>query len=376
MHRSAGLLLATVLLVLLAPSAAFPKFEERVFNQTLDHFRFTEVASSKWSHRYLYSEEFWTGEGELANGCKGPILLYTGNEGPIENFWAATGFLSEVLAPKWKGLLVYPEERYFGKSLPFGNKSLDPENAVYLSTEQVLADYVELIVHLKATLPGAANCPVVSFGGSYGAKLTTYLRLKYPHIVAGGLAASSSVGYSAPSSWAANGVDEFTWIDIVNKVYNEAHPQCLSTIGRITDLIGSTGQNASGRKSLSDTFHLCSPLTDAASVQSLVDWWTDAIESMPQMNYPYAVSPFTYGWPVNHTCATLTSSAALSSEDSVLLAASKVADDFYARKAGACVSGVGQGGIPGGGACAAMVNDPIDKAWGYQSCTETLHQVS
>jgi hypothetical protein len=112
------LLLAFVFVTLSTAHAAFTKYEERIFNQTLDHFRFTDVARQKWPHRYLFSDEFWTGEGELANGCRGPILLYTGNEGPIENFWAATGFLSKVLAPKWKGLLVYPEvaQHLFGFS--------------------------------------------------------------------------------------------------------------------------------------------------------------------------------------------------------------------------------------------------------------------
>ena len=67
-----------------------------------------------------------------------------------------------------------------GKSLPFGAKSLEPDNAVYLSTEQVLADYAVLIKHLKTTIPGAADCPVVAFGGSYGGTLTTYFRLRFP----------------------------------------------------------------------------------------------------------------------------------------------------------------------------------------------------
>jgi lysosomal Pro-X carboxypeptidase len=69
-------------------------------------------------------------------------------------------------------------QRYYGKSLPFGDKSLEPDNAVYLTTEQILADYAVLVTHLKATLPGAANCPVVAFGGSYGGTLTTYFRHK------------------------------------------------------------------------------------------------------------------------------------------------------------------------------------------------------
>ena len=62
---------------------------------------------------------------------------------------------------------------------------------------QVLADYAELVTHLKATTAGLENCPVVAFGGSYGGTLTTFMRLRYPNIVVGGLAASAPVGYGA-----------------------------------------------------------------------------------------------------------------------------------------------------------------------------------
>ena len=83
---------------------------------------------------------FW-GKGTspltVPDGCPGPILLYTGNEGPIDAFWGSNGFMINYLAPKWGALLLFPEERYYGKSQPFGGESLTPANAVYLSTEQV-----------------------------------------------------------------------------------------------------------------------------------------------------------------------------------------------------------------------------------------------
>ena len=44
----------------------------------------------------------------------------------------------------------------------------------------MLADYAVLIKHLKETLDGAANCPIVAFGGSYGGTLSTFFRIRYP----------------------------------------------------------------------------------------------------------------------------------------------------------------------------------------------------
>ena len=39
---------------------------------------------------------------------KGPIFFYTGNEGPITEFWEATGFIFEI-APQFGALVVFAE---------------------------------------------------------------------------------------------------------------------------------------------------------------------------------------------------------------------------------------------------------------------------
>ena len=120
---------------MLPPVATFPEYTEMWYNQTLDHFRYT-LPRAKFQQRYLFNDNNWDGRGMLRNGCPGPILFYTGNEGPIEGFWAATGFMSQKLAPKWGALLVHAEERYYGASLPFGNASFSAANIPFLTTEQ------------------------------------------------------------------------------------------------------------------------------------------------------------------------------------------------------------------------------------------------
>ena len=106
-----------------------------------------------------------------------------------------------------------------------------------MTTEQILEDYVEIVAHVKATTPHAANCPVVAFGGSYGGTLTTFLRAKYPATVIGGLAASAPIGYYDKDAWAAHGVDEFTWSDIATRDYADAHPKCLGAIAAANNAI-------------------------------------------------------------------------------------------------------------------------------------------
>ena len=77
-------------------------------------------------------------------------------------------------------------QRYYGKSLPFGDSSFDDDKVSYLSVEQALADYAIILTNLKKqyNLTDSQN-PIIAFGGSYGGILAAYMRFKYPNIVQG-----------------------------------------------------------------------------------------------------------------------------------------------------------------------------------------------
>lgn len=69
--------------------------------------------------------------------------------------------------------------------MPYGNKSYaDSHHLGYLTSEQALADYVDLIQYLRSK-PENKRSPVVVIGGSYGGMLSAWMRMKYPHIVQG-----------------------------------------------------------------------------------------------------------------------------------------------------------------------------------------------
>lgn len=346
----------------ISAAAASTSYQTLYYNQTLDHFNPTD--SRRWSHRYLFSDEHWDGTGELINGCPGPILLYTGNEGSITGFWEAAGFMVEYLAPKWGALLVFPEERYYGDSLPFGSDSFKAENLAFLTTEQVLEDYVELISHLKSSLPEASSCPVVSFGGSYGGTLTTFLRSAYPAAVVGGLASSAPVGYYDPDGWASHGVDEFTWSDIATRVYAEADPGCLDSIHAAAAAIDEATPDAA----LLDAFGVCDAAGLGPDKQS--DLFFYALEGLPQLDYPYAVGNLP-AWPVNASCSRLVAAGV---DQELLLAAAANVTRMGLGIGDSCMPTLdeGPGGIPGDGPAPACAED----SWCYQSCTETLHTFS
>ncbi|KAL7609407.1 hypothetical protein Lser_V15G11566 [Lactuca serriola] len=139
-------------------------YETRYFDQTLDHSSFNDLP--KFQQRYLINSDHWVGPGP---NRLGPIFLYCGNEGDIKWFAANTDFVWE-LAPRFGAMVIFPEHRYYGESMPYGSQKEAYKNAytlAYLTAEQALADYALLITDLKRNLSAEAS-PVILFGGSYG----------------------------------------------------------------------------------------------------------------------------------------------------------------------------------------------------------------
>ncbi len=89
--------LFTLLLIASAShSAAQYDYSTLYFEVPLDHFNFNK-SNDKFEMRYLINTQYWDG--------KGPILFYTGNEGPIDLFANNTGFMWDI-APQLNALLL------------------------------------------------------------------------------------------------------------------------------------------------------------------------------------------------------------------------------------------------------------------------------
>ncbi|KAH3791698.1 hypothetical protein DPMN_145187 [Dreissena polymorpha] len=76
------------------------------------------MGGKTFKQRYLVQDKWW-------NRGKGPIFFYTGNEGPITEFWAATGFIFDI-APQFGALIVFAEHCGNRVVKAFAN-SLDPD---------------------------------------------------------------------------------------------------------------------------------------------------------------------------------------------------------------------------------------------------------
>lgn len=116
-------------LAVCAPPGGYPlKRTEYQFEVPLDHFS-SGGKSSTFFIRYLANAEYW-------DPMSGPIFFYAGNEGKVEGFYDNSGFLTDVLAPQFKALIVFGEHRYFGKSFPFDKSvAFDKDHNKWLTVD-------------------------------------------------------------------------------------------------------------------------------------------------------------------------------------------------------------------------------------------------
>jgi len=162
----------------------------------LDHFTGSfSTPERKWSQRYYVDTTHWGGEGF-------PVFLYIGGEGPQSA--PSERLFMWTLAEEHKALMLSLEHRYYGESQPTDDMS--NANLAYLTSAQALADIGYFAEYINANSGGndsssspplslsasTASSQWVAFGGSYPGNLATWLKLKYPALVAG------TVGSSAP----------------------------------------------------------------------------------------------------------------------------------------------------------------------------------
>uniref|UniRef100_A0A8C5XUT2 Lysosomal Pro-X carboxypeptidase n=1 Tax=Microcebus murinus TaxID=30608 RepID=A0A8C5XUT2_MICMU len=271
------------------------------------------------------------------------------------HYFQQKGFMWDV-AKELKAMLVFAEHRYYGESLPFGHSSYkDSRHLNFLTSEQALADFAELIKHLKRTIPGAENQPVIALGGSYGGMLAAWFRMKYPHIVVGALAAS------APILQFDNLIPCGVFMKIVTTDFRKSGPYCSESIRRSWDAINRLSNTGRGLRWLTEALHLCNPL-DSQDIQHLKDWIAETWVNLAMVDYPYAsnfLQPLP-AWPIKVACQYLRNPNV---SDSVLLE-----NIFQALNVYYNYSGQAQ--------CLNMSETTTrslgSQGWSYQACTEMV----
>ncbi|KAE8691821.1 putative Serine carboxypeptidase S28 family protein [Hibiscus syriacus] len=250
------------------------------YPQTLDHFNYQPQSYATFEQRYVMNFKHWGG----ANGSA-PILAYLGAEAPLDGDLTVIGFLSDN-AIRFNALLVYIEHRYYGKSIPFGSREEAFKNAStlgYFNSAQAIADYAEIIMHIKKKL-NAFYSPVIVIGGSYGGMLASWLRLKYPHVALGALASSAPILY----------FDKITprgaYFSVVTKDFKEASETCYRTIRNSWSVIDKIASQPHGLSILSSKFKTCKPLKSSSELKNeLGNMYATAAQYNQPPRYPVTV---------------------------------------------------------------------------------------
>ena len=209
--------------------------KEEWFTQRLNHFKITEQRT--WRQRYWVNWRFYQPGG--------PTLLMIGGEGEANPEWLEAG--SWLTYAREEGAaMVLLEHRYYGHSQP--TPDLSVKNLAWLSSRQALADLAAFISHLRveAGLTGAW----VALGGSYPGSLAAWLRLKYPHLVAGAVSTSGPLRAKA---------DFFEYLEVVEASLDTV-PGCAAVVRGAVEKVASLTAHRIGWKIISRQFKLCSSL--------------------------------------------------------------------------------------------------------------------
>ncbi|XP_015610590.1 lysosomal Pro-X carboxypeptidase [Cephus cinctus] len=320
-------------------------YKTKTFEVLVDHFSFSVTDTFKL--RYLVNDTW-------QRGNNAPIFFYTGNEGFIETFAQNTGLMWDI-APQFGALLIFAEHRYYGESMPFGNKSFsDAKHMGYLTSQQAMADYIDLINYLRSDTK-TKHSPVIVFGGSYGGMLSAWIRMKYPHIVQGAIAASAPIlQFSGVTPCEA-------FARIVTSDFRAAHHECSNLIRKSWYTITNVTSSDEGKKWFKENWKLCSPLVNATHVRALKSWLSDIYGNLAMVNYPYEanfLAPLP-GYPITAVCKHLVEPKL---EGKPLLLALKKAINVYTN-------------FTGKTECLSIDNAAPnlgDIGWSYQACTEMV----
>ncbi|KAL0893707.1 hypothetical protein ABMA27_013857 [Loxostege sticticalis] len=204
-------------------------------DQPLDHFNPTDTRT--WKMRYLENLSFYQSGG--------PILLFIGGEGPVQEGWLEFGLMASF-ASEVNGAMYQSEHRFYGASIP--NDDISVENLAYLSSAQALADIKNLIEFLKSQTQ-FSNSKVVVFGGSYAGNLAAWLRLLYPDLIDAAVSSSGPVLAKT---------DYYEYLEVVGSaIKNYGTPDCYDKVAQVFRRYEELLKTADGIEQLKQEESVC-----------------------------------------------------------------------------------------------------------------------
>ncbi|KAG0721999.1 Lysosomal Pro-X carboxypeptidase [Chionoecetes opilio] len=266
------------------------KYKTYFTRQRVDHFSFAN--QDTFLQRFLINDDHWDSNG-------GPIFFYAGNEGDITLFAENTGFMWDIAA-EFRALLVFGEHRYYGVSEPYGNKSLTtPKYSGYLTSEQALADYVDLVSYLRFVIEELKPVLYMSLEG--------LMEGCWPPG-----SASSTLTSAIAASAPVRQFTDFTPCDKfgqkVTEDFAKASEACVEVIRKSWAAIDAVTAKEDGMAWLSKTWNLCKPLKDKGEVEAMKGYLMDTWTNLAMVDYPYPanfLAPLP-AYPIEVVCSHLT----------------------------------------------------------------------
>lgn len=197
--------------------------------------------------------------------------MQLGGEGTASPIWLSKGQIAETYVPHFGAGSILLEHRYYGESHP--TKDMSVENLRYLSSEQSLQDAAVFIEAFKAK-HNLHNNKWIVFGGSYSGGLAAWMRLKYPHLVAGAVASSAPVKAI---------LDFDKYLQVVDVSLGE---ECTENIRKAVTELDQLLQHPVGWRSLTSMFRTCDDFngTDVNDVMNFVQDLAGNFEGVVQYN--------------------------------------------------------------------------------------------
>ena len=245
-------------------------YPEQRYDQRLDHFDM--ISPKRWGQR------FWVNMDEYEEG--GPALIMIGGEGEANPQWLNYGVWYSI-AKENRAAMFLLEHRFYGQSWP--TEDMSTENMKYLSSRQGLEDLATFMTAMSSTynLTG----PWVSFGGSYPGSMSAWLKLKYPHLLAGAVSSSGPLHAQ---------LDFPEYLGVVRDALDTTGPGCNEVITEALEELEVLLLDVEQWPVLSGQFKTCNLLdgTNENDVKSFIELLIDNLAGIVQYNGFYDLDIF------------------------------------------------------------------------------------
>jgi dipeptidyl-peptidase-2 len=311
-----------------------------------------------FQQRVLQYDRWWSSGG--------PIFLYLGGEGSIEGFYNYTGAVFEH-AKEFNAMVVFIEHRYYGRSQPYAiNSELAPYHG--LTIDQAMADLAWFLWGFRQRLNCAADeCPVITFGGSYGGMLVAWFRQKYPQLTSGGLAMGAPVDF-----YPRDGRQADFWNATLHTFEKYGAQGCSSSLDSIVDSLYLLLNiaNSTERRRIGKLLASCDDMSKEDTMAKKVDMYLrGVVSSLAMLDYP---EPSTFvtqlpAEPVAVACKCLDGRTPVES-------ARRLIDLYLNGSSGfKCYDYLAEVvGRPTLGKLRGPLQQPDMGPWQYQACTQIL----